>query len=143
MKMNQYISLREQFILIETFIRLKIFVDKIQTLTKTNNKQKQLKAIDEDGSVTTEVQEVNNVRTRVALILDGLPHEIAIDMKNVEKNLQSIVQSNIKLFIEIKKYFGTSLCRPESNYFKLYRFAIRVFVVLFHIIFFYKFETIE
>ena len=62
------------------FIRVKMVLEEIQKLTKTNDKHTKLIKIEDDGSITEQVQELNNIRTWVLVTLDGLPHKIAIDV---------------------------------------------------------------
>ena len=63
-----------------TFIRVKMVLEEIQKLTKTGDKQTKLIRIEEDGSITVQVNEVKNVRSWILVTLDGLPHKIAIDV---------------------------------------------------------------
>jgi hypothetical protein len=63
-----------------TFIRVKIVLEEILKLTKTDVKHTTLIQIEEDGSVTVKVAELHNIRTWVVVTLDGLPHKIAIDV---------------------------------------------------------------
>ena len=63
-----------------TFIRVKIVLKEILKLTKSDVKHTTLVKIEEDGSVTMKVVEVQNLRTWVVVTLDGLPHKIAIDV---------------------------------------------------------------
>ena len=62
------------------FIRVKIVLHQIQKLTKTDDNENTLIEIEDDGSITSKVKEVNNMRTWIAVTLDGLPHKIAIDV---------------------------------------------------------------
>ena len=55
-------------------------LEEIQKLTKTGDKQTKLIRIEEDGSITVQVNEVKNVRSWILVTLDGLPHKIAIDV---------------------------------------------------------------
>ena len=63
-----------------TFIRVKIVLEEILKLTKSDVKHTTLVKIEENGSVTMKVVEVQNLRTWVVVTLDGLPHKIAIDV---------------------------------------------------------------
>ena len=55
-------------------------LEEIQKLTKTEDKQTKLIRIEEDGTITVQVNEVKNVRSWILVTLDGLPHKIAIDV---------------------------------------------------------------
>ena len=62
------------------FIRVKMVLEEILRLTKTDVKHNTLVKIEDDGTVTVKVLEVHNMRTWVVVTLDGLPHKIAIDV---------------------------------------------------------------
>ena len=58
------------------FNRVKIVLHQIQKLTKTDDNENTLIEIEDDGSITSKVKEVNNMRTWIAVTLDGLPHNV-------------------------------------------------------------------
>ena len=62
------------------FIRVKIVLDHIQKVTNTDKNENTLVVINDDGSITTKIQDVNNIRSWILVTLDGLPHKIAIDV---------------------------------------------------------------
>ena len=75
-----YESQGAYFVNPNNFIRVKMTLEEILKLTKTDVKHTALVKIEPDGSVTVKVNEVNNVRTWIVVTLDGLPHKIAIDV---------------------------------------------------------------
>ena len=75
-----YVSQGITYVNPNSFIRVKMVLDEIQTLTKTNEKHTTLLKIEEDNTISTEVTEVNNMRTWIVVTLDGLPHKLAINV---------------------------------------------------------------
>ena len=63
-----------------SFIRVKIVLEEILRLTKTDDKHSTLINIEDDNTVTVRVLDVKNMRSWVLVTLDGLPHKIAIDV---------------------------------------------------------------
>ena len=62
------------------FIRVKLVFDEIQRITNTKENHTTLLKIENENKITTEVSQVNNVRSWIVVTLDGSPHKIAIDV---------------------------------------------------------------
>ena len=79
------------------------------------------------------------VKEAVKLFMEfAAEKQVDLSAQNFETWIENDVQNpQLKLTVEIQKYFGTSLwlfrAGQRANYFKLYRAAMRVFAGLFHI----------
>ena len=99
-----YVSQGITYVNPNSFIRVKMVLDEIQTLTKTNEKHTTVITIEDDNSISTEVIEVSNMRIWIVVTLDGLPHKLAI---NVIKHCYQCEQCGKEITVntDVMKHF--------------------------------------
>ena len=109
-KYNDHTAIYESegttFVNPNNFIRVKLVLEDIQKRSKMDGSHTKVIKIQEDGSIVTEFNNINDVRSWIVVTLDGLPHKIAIDvLKHCFKCNECGKEFTVNT--DVKKHFHT------------------------------------